>query len=113
MDTGNSLYDPVSDSPVMIVEYNSVSDILPQEIHTYLKEGTIEINPNCIKARLRFIPYSTIDKKNGVILGFKPDRVTFGDKVVYDIVIGLCENSLSTDNSYAALANPHVLGGAI
>lgn len=112
-DTGNSLYDPISDSPVMVVEYNCISSILPPEISYYLKEGTIENLPPNFNRRLRFIPYSSIGKKNGVILGFKPDRVVLDEKVFHNIVIGICENSLAKDNSYDALINPHVLGGAL
>jgi stage II sporulation protein GA (sporulation sigma-E factor processing peptidase) len=113
MDTGNNLYDPVSDSPVMIVEHKSISSILPSELGEYYKQGTLDALPVCAGRKIRLIPYSSIGKKSGFILGFKPDSVAIEGKQISDIVIGLCENELSTDNSYAALLNPCALGGII
>lgn len=111
MDTGNSLYDPISDSPVMIAEFESVSSILPPGISELLKMRCADNIPKDFNRRLRLIPYSSIGMKNGVIIGFKPDRVTVNGKVIYDIVIGICENSLSSDSTYSALVNPIIIGG--
>ncbi|OQB13877.1 MAG: Sporulation factor SpoIIGA [Firmicutes bacterium ADurb.Bin193] len=105
LDTGNSLYDPISDSPVMIAELSSVSSILPKEVSELVKTGTVDKIPDGFSRRIRLIPYSSIGKE-GVIIGFKPDRVQIGEKVICDIVVGLCENSLSQDNTYTALLNP-------
>ncbi|MCK9479746.1 MAG: sigma-E processing peptidase SpoIIGA [Firmicutes bacterium] len=111
MDTGNSLYDPISGSPVMVVQYKSLLPVIPPCILAYLEEGGICKFPDAANAKIKFIPYNCIGEKNGVIVGFKPDSVCFGEKTVHDIVIGLCENSLSVDSSYEALTNPYVLEG--
>ncbi len=113
LDTGNTLYDPLSDSPVMVATYQSVAGLLPPEIRTCLSEGVVDRLPSDIYRRIRLIPYSSVGQKEGLLIGFKPDRVAFGDRVCHDIVIGLCDNKLSADESYQALANPYIIGGAV
>ena len=112
MDTGNNLYDPVSTAGYDCGT-QSISSILPSELGEYYKQGTLDALPVCAGRKIRLIPYSSIGKKSGFILGFKPDSVAIEGKQISDIVIGLCENELSTDNSYAALLNPCALGGII
>jgi stage II sporulation protein GA (sporulation sigma-E factor processing peptidase) len=109
LDTGNALRDPFSDSPVMVVEYARLANILPPGLSELVKRGGADGMPREFQRRLRLIPYSAVGKKNGVIIGFKPDRVTVGELVIADIVVGLCEDSLSRDDAYAALANPIIL----
>jgi stage II sporulation protein GA (sporulation sigma-E factor processing peptidase) len=113
LDTGNCLYEPISESPVMVVESRSVENILPPQVLSLLDKKYIKDLPPDFGRRIRLIPYCSVGKKRGVIIGFKPDRVTVGDKVVYDVVVGLCSNRLSQDDSYSALVNPQILGGGI
>lgn len=113
LDTGNCLYEPISESPVLVVESRSVESILPPQVLSLLDREYLKDVPPDFGRRIRLIPYCSVGQKKGVIIGFKPDRVTVGDKVVYDVVIGLCNNSLSQDGSYTALVNPQILGGGI
>ncbi len=121
IDTGNSLSDPISNFPVIIVEYNAIEDILPENI----KE--IFINNNFSKLdiimdtlrnsswinRFRVIPYTSLGKTNGMLIGFKPDNVKLineGDTIIINkIIIGISINELSQNGDYKALLNPDIL----
>ena len=110
LDTGNCLYEPISDSPVVVVEISAVISILPPELPRMLSAENACL-PTEFKRRIRLIPYNSVGKSGGVIIGVKPDRVVIKGKIIYDVIIGLCENKLSADDSYSALINPQILGG--
>jgi len=118
LDTGNSLIDPISLSPVIIAEYNSLKNLFSGEIQNILDridDDNIEwiIKSVCDKGlSLRLIPFSSIGKENGMLLGFVPDKAEIYDdcgiRVLGKCVIALCKNSLSKDKSYRALLNPYL-----
>lgn len=118
LDTGNSLVDPISLSPVIIVEYRFIKNLFPEEIRYGLERidsGDIEFVMNEVSAKgfpLRIIPFSSLGKENGILFGFIPDRVEIRDecglKVLGKCVIGIYYKSLSKDRSYGALLNPYL-----
>ena len=118
LDTGNSLIDPISLSPVIIVEYSILKNLFSKEIQQTLDRlgfdsiDWIMREANAKGLSTRLIPFSSIGKENGILLGFIPDRIEIYDecgvKQVDKCVIGLCESSLSKDKSYSALLNPYV-----
>ena len=118
LDTGNSLVDPISLSPVIIVEYRFIKNLFPEEIRYGLERidsGDIEFAMNEVSAKgfpLRIIPFSSLGKENGILFGFIPDRVEIRDecglKVLGKCVIGIYYKSLSKDRSYGALLNPYL-----
>lgn len=80
VDTGNELRDPLSGRPVMVVEYQAISPVLPPAYQGLLREGLGlepggEGDPDW-QARLRFIPYRSLGRaRGGVLFGFAPDDV--------------------------------------
>jgi len=114
IDTGNSLYDPLSDLPVIVVELESICDLLPNELCDVFRqrlplESISEKLGKCdFKKRLRLIPFRSLGSNNGIIIGFMPDKVTINDKSVGGTIIGIYAERLSSDNSYCALINPQV-----
>jgi stage II sporulation protein GA (sporulation sigma-E factor processing peptidase) len=122
IDTGNSLYDPLSNMPVIIVEFNAIKDILPSEICSIF-DGCMENDFKTITDRLysskwftrfRLIPFSSIGKENGMLIGFKPDYVEIGDddtekKGISDVIIGIYNHTLSKGEHYKALLSPDLV----
>ena len=118
MDTGNSLIDPVTLVPVIIVEYKLLKNIFSDSIKATLDRiGNdnitwimSEVAGKGLSARL--IPFSSIGKENGMLLGFIPDRVEIHDdcgvKVLEKCVVALYDRPLSKDRSYGALLNPYL-----
>ena len=118
MDTGNSLIDPVTLVPVIIVEYRLLKNIFNESIKATLDRiGNdnitwimSEVAGKGLSARL--IPFSSIGKENGMLLGFIPDRAEIHDdcgvKVLEKCVVALYDRPLSKDRSYGALLNPYL-----
>lgn len=79
IDTGNMLKDPISKTPVIIVQKDKLQNIIDKEILDNLESiiyGTYikEIEQDYI-SRFRLIPFSSIGKQNGMLIGFKPDEI--------------------------------------
>lgn len=121
MDTGNSLYDPFSQSPVIVVEFSSVKIFLPDTIQKLFKENkendlnllTQSITKSQIRSKIRMIPFSSLGTPNGMLLGFRPDQVEIIEKddtikILKDVVIGIYNQRLSYDNKYQALLHPDI-----
>ncbi|MGB9679221.1 MAG: sigma-E processing peptidase SpoIIGA [Thermoanaerobacteraceae bacterium] len=119
LDTGNNLFDPLSNSLVAIVEFSALCDILPKEFKNIFREGgkdniekiyeNIE-NKNWIN-RIRLIPFMSIGKENGILIGFKPDKFIINDfkKEIKDIIIGIYGSKLNKEGDYSALIGPEFL----
>ena len=121
IDSGNMLKEPISGCPVIVVEKYKLIDILPTEILQNLKE-IIEGKFLCSNEnteisnylpRFRVIPFSSLGKQNGLLLGIKVDKVTINfedeEKNVNDVIIGIYDEHLSKRESYTALVGLDLL----
>ncbi|MCL2396866.1 MAG: sigma-E processing peptidase SpoIIGA [Defluviitaleaceae bacterium] len=113
VDTGNSLIDPISHNPVIIAEFDKIKPLLPDSVVDLYRKGSQDdlaalaasFAAGDFTTRIRMIPYSAIGK-SGVIAGFRPDRIEIAQKETRDVIIGICDFSLSRDGEYQALMNP-------
>jgi len=125
IDTGNQLRDPLTQRPVMVAEYDLLKKILPSEISKVFDEGndidlekitSVLENTNWV-SRVRIIPYSSIGKYRGMLLGLRPDEVLVitsdGIVKIKDIIVGIYHKKLSPEGNYRALLHPEVLHSTI
>ena len=83
IDSGNLLKDPITGSSVIVVERKKLEEIIDKSILDNLQEiisGKYEnlkeiVNDEYI-SKFRLIPFSSLGKQNGMLLGFKPDWIT-------------------------------------
>ncbi|HHV44966.1 MAG TPA: sigma-E processing peptidase SpoIIGA [Firmicutes bacterium] len=121
LDTGNHLRDPFSKVPVVVMELSVLQDILPKEVVEFVRrttEGNLEtidrlsLNQEW-STRFRCIPFSSLGKESGLLVGFRPDAlwIAAGKKTlpVPEVVVALTSQRLSKDESYRALVHPDVL----
>jgi len=121
IDTGNSLKDPITNVPVMITDYSMIRELLPNDIQKIF-ERCPENELNAIAeimstskwaARFRIIPFRSLGRENGMLIGFRPDVVTIFDsgKGIYlnNIVVAIYRRKLSRDGEYGALIHPEML----
>lgn len=111
MDTGNSLTDSFTDTPVMLIEWKLAKEILPEEWQEFFKENKNEILLPPKDSGFRLIPYKSVGI-NGVLPAFKPDKLevrtvskSFTVTRVYAAVI---HTGLS-GGEYSALLNPRLI----
>lgn len=124
LDTGNMLKDPISDMPVIIVQKKVLKDILPNIVLDNLskivggdvpKEVYNDENLQYI-TKFRLIPFSSIGKENGILLGFKARKIEIEQeeikKEMDNVIVGIYENNLSKRNEYNALISLDLLEGS-
>lgn len=113
VDSGNMLKEPITGKAVIVVEHTCFYDILPKEILNNLEkilggdlENISEEVKNTYIKKLKFIPFSSLGKQNGMILGISPQFVKIcgeEEKEIKDIIVGIYNKSLTKDGSYRAL----------
>lgn len=120
VDTGNTLVEPLTGSPVIVAELEALYEILPMEIINICKMSTEKndqlyslIALSDIRERLRIIPFTSIGRENGIMIGFKPDHVEIngdrGSNCPGQIVVGISNTKLSKKGMYRALLSPELI----
>jgi stage II sporulation protein GA (sporulation sigma-E factor processing peptidase) len=114
VDTGNLLKDPITKMPVLIMEREMLKGIFPEII---LENATDIVNGKEIElgeysSKLRVIPYKSIGKENGLLLGIKAKniRIVYQDiEKAHDVIIGIYTGTLSKNNKYSAIVGLELL----
>lgn len=114
LDTGNLVKEPITNIPVIIVESSLLYEILPKEILNNLDnilKGDLTNIPEEIQEqylpKLRCIPFSSLGKQNGMLLGIRAEKLEVSKedevKVTKNIIVGIYEKSLTKRGEYRAL----------
>lgn len=119
LDTGNRLHDPITKVPVMIVELKRIKDQLPAELIQWVENiqgGELGIDiqlPDFWEERIRVLPFHSLGKDHGLLVGFRSDEVKVWLKqqavINQNVIIGLYNKSLSREGAFHALIPPAVL----
>lgn len=120
VDTGHSLREPISQSPVIVAEFEYVKHFLPEGLRNLFYEkqennltGLLLGQENTFYTRLRMIPFTSIGRANGMLVGFRPDRVTVRDdtekQARQDIIIGIYNDKLTRDGRYQGLLSAELI----
>lgn len=121
VDTGNHLTDPISRAPVIVIELQPMLELFPEGLKQDVAElayGDFERISSLIahsewSSRLRLIPFSSLGQENGLLLGFKPDRVRIKAPHSLDVpkrvIVGLARHMLDRNGQYQALIHPTLL----
>lgn len=114
IDTGNLLKEPITNIPVIIVERTLLYETIEKEILNNLEEilsGNFDKVPENIRnkylSKLKVIPFKSLGKENGMLLGIKVDKVIIENeedkKVIDKAIIGIYDKSLTKRGEYRAL----------
>lgn len=122
IDTGNSLIDPFTKETVILIEYNKIKDLLPPIIWSLYEKDDIKdfkLLEKVLKTvenemTIKLIPFKSVGNNSGFLLGFKPEYIILDCKkengiIRRDIIIGIYQGLLSTDESYNGLLNYEIL----
>ncbi len=125
LDTGNNLTDPFTGDPVVVAEYDALQDILPEELHRAVakygpEDGAAvlaELGEGIRQWHFRLIPYSSVGRERGWLVGFRPDYIelTQGGSMfrTKEAVIALYHGRLQADSPCRALFPPSLLENRI
>ena len=114
LDTGNMLKEPITNTPVVVVEHTLLYDCIPKEILNNLENiigGDFEKVPEEIKekyiSKLKLIPFSSLGKQNGMLLGIKPEYLKviqdLEERKINNIIVAIYNKSLTKNGEYRAL----------
>lgn len=120
IDTGNLLKDPISGMPVIVIEAVELEEMLPKEIimniNDILEGRKIEVLselPNEYKLKFRIIPFSSLGKQNGMLLGFIADKVEVkieeNVQELFNIIVGVYEKNLTKNGAYTGLVGIDII----
>lgn len=120
IDTGNMLKEPITNVPVIVVEHILLYSCMPKEILNNLKEimgGDFKNIPCDIQekyiTKLKLIPFSSLGKQNGMLIGIRPEYVKVitdeQEKINKNVIIGIYEKSLTKKGEYQALIGIELL----
>lgn len=119
LDTGNQLTDPLTKKPVIVIESAVLEKILPEELRQKVGRENLETSElfasldQSWAARVRLIPFNSVGKSHGLMVGLRPDVVVIKNErqeiITSDVVLGLVNKSLSREGQYRALLHPQIL----
>lgn len=123
LDTGNLLKEPITGLPVVVVEHTCLYSVLPTEILDNIEKilggDTDELIANKefsqIISRFRMIPFSSLGKQNGLLLGIKSDciNIEIDEKIeqINNVIIGIYDKSFTKNGTYSAIFGIDILEG--
>ncbi len=114
IDTGNLLKEPITNTPVIVVEHTLLYDCIPKEILNHLDEllgGDFNSVSEEVKeeyiAKLKCIPFSSLGKQNGMLLGIRANSIKIRDEEKQEkkenVIVGIYNKSLTKRGEYRAL----------
>lgn len=111
LDTGNVLLEPLSYRPVVVVDAEAISDLLPEELLSLvyqwdkLGETLLDSLPDWLASRLTLIPYTAV-AGGGMMVGIRPDSCSIlvkGSWHPVDAVIGFAPLEFAAGEKFALL----------
>ena len=123
LDTGNLLKDPLTGLAVIVVEHKSLYTIIPKDILDNISKiiggDIVDLSKNegfnKIISRFRIIPFSSLGKQNGLLLGIKADGINIlvdeKKEHIKNAIIGIYDKSLTKNGIYSAIFGLDLLEG--
>ena len=115
IDTGNFLKDPITKIPVIIIEKEKLYNIFPAKILENIAEiiNGVDIDLGNFASKIRIIPFKSLGKENGILLGIKIDEIEVNyQEVNHDlknIIIGIYNGKLSKNGKYSGLVGMDII----
>ena len=114
IDTGNLLKEPITNTPVIVLEHTLLYECVPKEIldnlESILGGELVKISEeirNEYISRLKLIPFASLGKQNGMLVGIKADSLKIiqdeQEKESKNVIVGIYNKSLTKRGEYRAL----------
>ncbi len=107
--------EPITKMPVIVVEKNTLVNIIPNYILDNLNEiiNGEDIDLKDYTSKIRIIPFTSLGKENGILLGIKADNVIVqqeeGEININNVIVGIYNGILSKSGKYKALIGLELL----
>lgn len=110
-DTGNELWDPISNLPVMVMDGQAAGKLLSEGLLSALGRGVgdfmlaVEADPPYSR-RFRLVPYSAVGRDFSLLPVFRPDHLSLDGRETKDILVGISPTKLCGNGEFAAVVQP-------
>lgn len=116
VDSGNTLKDPITQKAVIIIEKEKVKQALKDENIDYEEILKNEASQQDSDIRIRLIPFKSIGKQNGMLLGIQARLVKIIQKdeneiILENVILGLYDKKIN--KNYSALIGLDLLQNRI
>lgn len=108
-DTGNTLRDPVSGRPVLVVEQTALFPFWGQEIHSILQsavpaeEKMVRLYQAGAGNSFTLLPFRSVGTASGLLLATRSEYIKIGNETYQKILVALSSVPLSDGGTYQAL----------
>lgn len=117
IDSGNQLQDPLTKTPVMIVNVQLLNPIFSEkdiiQILNVESFGMEQVLDERLLHRLKLVPYRVVGQSQRFLSAIKPDyvKITYKDEVheIQKVLVGLNEKELSPEGVYDCIIHPKML----
>lgn len=122
LDSGNSLHDPMTRNPVVIVEHSLLMTILPPTLSAAVANGNdtalADVHwlyqlPKAWQSRIRFLPFRGVSAGSHMLIAVALDwlEIMDGDRRFRSehVIAGLTVGPLSAENTYSVILHPHLV----
>lgn len=120
IDTGNLLKEPITGNPVVVVEKSELLEIVPKNIlenSENIITGRVDTELDEYSSRFRVIPFTSLGKENGLLLGIKIDNLQIDydeqENNIKGAILGIYDKKLTKTNTYNALVGLDIVNGDI
>lgn len=112
LDTGNMLTDPLTKEPVLVAEYQWISDLFTKEqkesIHRFLEFMNPEEGEQTdFFKKVKMIPFHSVGNERGLLLAVRVDKIALGaknkQKERKNVLVGIYQGSLSAQHTYQVI----------
>lgn len=114
IDTGNFLKEPITNKPVVVIEHTLLYHCIPKQILNNIEQilgGDFTNVPEEIReeyiSKLKFIPFSSLGKQNGMLIGINAKYIKIkseeNENINENVIVGIYNKSLTKRGEYRAL----------
>ena len=97
-DSGNTLFDPITGSSVLIGSADALSPLFPGSAEKFRSPDCTEaLTAPGLEGRLRLIPYSAVGTGSGMLAAFRPDRICVDGRERSDIIAAVSPTPVGGD----------------
>ena len=110
-DTGNTLKDPMTNSEILVAEWQVLKALIPAELAKDLHEEAF-LQPTVLfehftkvlsQRKWKLIPFHSVGNAGGMLLAMKCDQVIIGKQHINGGIVAFSPNKISDGGSYSAL----------
>lgn len=108
-DTGNTLREPTTGRPVLVLEQAALMNLWPSEIQTILasklppEEKMVQLHQNGAGTDFTLLPFRSVGNASGLLLAVRSDYIKVDDKKYPRTLVALSEGPVSDGGGYCGL----------